>query len=65
MRGQPDRGQRLFEANLKVTALGMADLNMAMLGGAKNLAADQIQSAENWRAAYLPKDLQYLKDLPD
>ena len=56
---------RLGGANLKVTALSMADLTGAMLGGAENLTAKQVQSAENWRAAYLPKDLQYLKDLPD
>ena len=56
---------RLGGANLKVTALGRADLTRAMLGGAENLTADQIQSAENWRVAYLPEDLQYLKDLLD
>ena len=58
-------GAMLFGANLNVTALGMADLTRAMLGGAENLTAKEVQSAENWREAYLPEDLQYLKDLPD
>ena len=58
-------GAMLFGANLNVTVLGMADLTDANLSGAENLTAKQVQSAENWREAYLPEDLQYLKDLPD
>ena len=68
-------GVNLGMANLDKARLNGADLNNAILtganlskvwlGGAKNLKAEQIQDAENWRDAYLPGYLNYLKDLPD
>ena len=51
----------LTEAELEVGIPPMG----AMLSGAKNLTAKQVQVAQNWRHAQLPEDLQYLKDLPD
>ena len=68
-------GANLYEAKLYEADLTMADLNaadlsganldaaeliLAALTGAKNLTAEQVLSAKNWRTARLPKDLQYL-----
>ena len=58
-------GADLDRADLRGAELDETNLDRANLGGAKNLTAEQVRSATNWRAAYLPKDLQYLKDLPD
>ena len=52
-------GANLFGANLNVTGLGMADLRMALLIGAKNLTAEQVQSAKSCYKATLP---DYLPD---
>ena len=58
-------GAFLVDANLSGTRLSRADLRETHLERAKNLTAKQVQAAKNWREAYLPEDLQYLKDLPD
>ena len=61
-------GANLFGANLKVTALGMADLTRALLIGAKNLTAEQVQSAKSCYKAtlpdYLPDSVKDLTNLP-
>ena len=56
---------RLNGADLNNTILVGANLSKVWLGGAKNLTAEQVQSAQNWREACLPASLKYLKDLPD
>ena len=56
---------KLLEADLHEANLGRANLIDASLSNAKNLTSEQVQGAENWRAAYLPGYLNYLKDLPD
>ena len=75
LRGANLRGANLYDANLSGAILNGADLcgtdlydailYDAILSGAKNLTVEQVQSAKNWREACLPKDLQYVKDLPD
>ena len=52
-------------ANLSGATLVGADLTRTFLVYAENLTAQQVRSAENWRKASLPEDLQYLKNLPD
>ena len=65
------RGAELARAILYEDDLTEAELAVgippmgAMLSGAKNLTAKQVQVAQNWRHAQLPEDLQHLKDLPD
>ncbi len=55
----------LFQAaDMRGAYLGLADLGGAFLSDAKNLTAEQVQSAKNWRHAFLPEDLQYLKEPP-
>ena len=73
-------GANLYEAKLYEADLTMADLNaadlsgatldaaeliLAALTGAKNLTAEQVLSAKNWRAARLPDSLKHLNDLPE
>ena len=48
-------GADLYEANL-----GRANLIDASLSNAKNLTAEQVQGAKNWRSSYLPGYLEYL-----
>ena len=57
-------GAVLNEANLSRAILSRANLNAAILSGAKNLTAEQVLSADNWREAHLPDDLQYLLTEP-
>ncbi len=59
------RGADLEEADLRGATLVGADLSKADLSEASDLTAEQVLSAKNWREAYLPEDLLYLKDLPD
>ena len=61
----------LFDADLLRARLngdelpGAGPLMGAILREAKNLTAEQVQSAQDWRDAFLPEDLQYLlKDPP-
>ena len=66
---------RLNRANLRETHLNKVNLFMAEMDNAnlkethleeaKNLIAQQVLSAWNWREAYLPDHLQDLQDLPD
>ena len=58
-------GADLSGADLSGADLVFANLDGTNLSAAKNLTAERVQSAENWRKAILPEDLQYLKDLPD
>ena len=51
-------------ADLRGAYLGLADLGGAFLSEAKNLTAKQVLSTKNWRHAFLPEDLQYLKEPP-
>ena len=60
----------LSDAHLNGAELGgayltFANLDGTHLSGAKNLTAEQVLFATNWRKAHLPEDLLYLKDLPD
>ena len=61
----------LFDADLLRARLngdelpGAGPLMGASLSEAKNLTAEQVQSAQDWRDAFLPEDLQYLKDIPE
>ena len=51
----------LYEADLTEAERVVGILPMgAILSGAKNLTAKQVQVAQNWRHAHLPEDLQYL-----
>ena len=47
-------GAILPEVNLSMAILFQANLSMAQLIGAKNLTAEQVQSAKNWHEATLP-----------
>ncbi len=60
LRGATLRGATLVGANLSEATLSGANLVTA-----RNLTAQQVLSAEDWREADLPEDLQYLQDLPD
>ena len=51
-------------ADLRGAYLVLADLGGAFLSDAKNLTAEQVKSAKNWRYALLQEDLQYLKEPP-
>ena len=51
----------LTKAYLTKANLSEADLKETHLEEAKNLTAEQVRSAKNWREAYLP---DYLKHLP-
>ena len=55
----------LTEADLSGAKLDTAELILAKLTGAKNLTAEQVRSAKNWRETRLPDSLDSLKDLPD
>ena len=55
----------LTEADLSGAKLDTAELILATLTGAKNLTAEQVRSAKNWRETRLPDSLKHLKDLPD
>ena len=57
-------GANLSGANLQFADLSGANLQFADLSGATNLAAEQVRSADNWREAILPDDLQYLLTEP-
>ena len=57
-------GAIFHAADMRGAYLGLADLGGAFLSDAKNLTAEQVQSAKNWRHAFLPDDLQYLKEPP-
>ena len=57
-------GALFLAADMRGAYLGLADLGGAFLSDAKNLTAEQVQSAKNWRHAFLPEDLQYLKEPP-
>ena len=56
---------RLNRANLFMAEMDNANLKETHLEEAKNLIAQQVLSAWNWREAYLPDHLQDLQDLPD
>ena len=58
-------GAILHGTDLRGTDLYNAILYDAILSGAKNLTAEQVRSAKNWRDATLPDYLAHLKDLPD
>ena len=59
------RETHLNKVNLFMAAMDNANLKKTHLEEAKHLIAQQVLSAWNWREAYLPDHLQYLKDLPD
>ena len=52
-------------ADLCGADLREADLCRADLRTTKNLTAKQVRSAKNWREAFLPDHLEYLKDTPE
>ena len=58
-------GAKLNRADFFGTELTWANLKETHLEEATNLTAAQVQTAINWRKAYLPDSLKYLKDLPD
>ena len=58
------RGADLADAQLSGARLLGANLAVADLSEAKNLTAEQVQSAEDWREADLPEDLLHLKEPP-
>ena len=51
---------KLIGADLHEANLGRANLIDASLSNAKNLTAEQVQGAKNWRSSYLPGYLEYL-----
>ena len=57
-------GANLSGADLSDTTLIGADLTDTLLSDAKNLTAEQVQSAKNWRATHLPDSLKYLLTEP-
>ena len=57
-------GASFQAADMRGAYLGLADLGGAFLSGAQNLTAEQVLSTKNWHHAFLPEDLQYLKEPP-
>ena len=58
------QGVILQEVILIWANLQGVDLSGVDLSGSKNLTAEQVRSADNWREATLPDDLQYLLTEP-